>query len=263
MGVVTQALKELIAARVTGDALVAAIGRIEDALEPKRSKAAERMTRYRERQKTASRVTHDDQPPERNSDVTRNDGFPDKKEIPHTPLEKTNPSPSLRSAKKTRARATRIPENFQPDLAEAEHLGLSPADADSEAANFVDYWRSKPSNATKLDWPATWRNWCRKAAKDGAGRVQNRGPPGRQRSVNGYAAYALELAEETYEPAASPRRKPDPDDRPGSGPDHPRPGVRDAGRSEQAGGTYALPFDTGTPEDSGTDRSSGSGSGNS
>lgn len=77
---------------------------------------------------------------------------------------------SLRSVSKKEAppkkRATRIPADFQPDLDEAERLGLSRRAAEEEAAGFADYWRAKPANATKLDWPATWRNWVRKSVKD-------------------------------------------------------------------------------------------------
>lgn len=35
-----------------------------------------------------------------------------------------------------------------------------------ETEKFIDYWRSKSGrDATKLDWPGTWRNWMRKAAE--------------------------------------------------------------------------------------------------
>jgi hypothetical protein len=35
--------------------------------------------------------------------------------------------------------------------------------------SFCDYWLSKTgAGATKRDWPATWRNWCRKAAEQDA-----------------------------------------------------------------------------------------------
>lgn len=34
----------------------------------------------------------------------------------------------------------------------------------TEACKFADYWRGKSGkDATKLDWFATWRNWCRNA----------------------------------------------------------------------------------------------------
>lgn len=36
----------------------------------------------------------------------------------------------------------------------------------AETEKFVDYWRAKSgANATKLDWPATWRNWLRRASE--------------------------------------------------------------------------------------------------
>ncbi len=41
-------------------------------------------------------------------------------------------------------------------------------DVDREWAKFCDYWRAKTgASATKKDWLATWRNWCRKAEQDG------------------------------------------------------------------------------------------------
>lgn len=92
-------------------------------------------------------------------------GFPNKESSP-TPPKEINPSPSLRSGEIHRVRATRIPETFVPDLSEAEGIGLSVEQAASEAENFKDYWRSKAANATKRDWPATWRVWCRKALNE-------------------------------------------------------------------------------------------------
>lgn len=40
-----------------------------------------------------------------------------------------------------------------------------------EHAKFVDYWRGAPgAKGRKTDWPATWRNWMRKAAEETATR---------------------------------------------------------------------------------------------
>lgn len=34
----------------------------------------------------------------------------------------------------------------------------------AEAEKFKDYWRAQPGQkGRKLDWQATWRNWCRNA----------------------------------------------------------------------------------------------------
>lgn len=62
-------------------------------------------------------------------------------------------------------KGTRIPDDFQPDFDEAVRLGVPMQMVSKEAAKFRDYWTAKTGkDATKLDWPATWRNWCRNAA---------------------------------------------------------------------------------------------------
>lgn len=190
MGVIGAALRELIAVGVTGDALVTAIERIEEAGRTIRSAAAERMIAYRLRKKEAdeaSRVTHGDATPLPN------------REIPQTPLE-INPSPVLVNSDTSpvRARGTRLPENFEPDLGEALALGILLERAEGEAAKFKDHFAAAPGQrGVKLDWPATWRNWCRRAAEDNP--RGGTGPP-KARSQNGYAAFALSLAESHYGP---------------------------------------------------------------
>jgi hypothetical protein len=61
-------------------------------------------------------------------------------------------------------RGARLPADWLPSAADcgfAAGLGLDPA---AVADEFRDYWHAKPgAGGVKLDWPATWRNWCRKA----------------------------------------------------------------------------------------------------
>jgi uncharacterized protein YdaU (DUF1376 family) len=67
-----------------------------------------------------------------------------------------------------RARATRIPPNFEPMPEPEAEAGI---DRPRELANFQDYWTAKSgANATKLDWQATWRQWARKADRPGVSR---------------------------------------------------------------------------------------------
>jgi hypothetical protein len=67
--------------------------------------------------------------------------------------------------------ARRIPDDFKPSdemkqWFAAEQLGTV-LDAWKEHAKFVDYWRgASGQRATKHDWPATWRNWMRRAYED-------------------------------------------------------------------------------------------------
>lgn len=62
-------------------------------------------------------------------------------------------------------RGTRLAANWAPgddDRQFAQEQGL---DADAVAERFRDFWISKPGrDGCKLDWSATWRNWCRNDA---------------------------------------------------------------------------------------------------
>lgn len=68
-------------------------------------------------------------------------------------------------------RATRIPDDFQPDQSmrewfTSENLHTVIANPRGEHEDFCDYWRAKAgADARKIDWPATWRRWMRTAAK--------------------------------------------------------------------------------------------------
>jgi len=71
---------------------------------------------------------------------------------------------------KNGARGTRLPTEFSMptdwlDWAVSEkRWGLK--DAREEAANFIDYWHSKPgAGGIKTDWLATWRNWVRNSRR--------------------------------------------------------------------------------------------------
>jgi len=75
---------------------------------------------------------------------------------------------SLRSVeKRAQARGSRLPIDWRPSEADwqsAREAGLTSKQAEAEALNFADYWHAKPGkDALKLDWPATWRSWCRRA----------------------------------------------------------------------------------------------------
>jgi hypothetical protein len=69
------------------------------------------------------------------------------------------------------AKAARIRQDWSPspsDRAFASELGL---DAVALADEFRDYWVAVPgSKGRKLDWPATWRNHCRRRATRQSGR---------------------------------------------------------------------------------------------
>jgi hypothetical protein len=76
-------------------------------------------------------------------------------------------------------RAQRIPTDFVPSAGlrswAGTELALDPATIDRETAKFCDHFRG--SGATKLDWPATWRNWMRNASEGKYSRPVTTGPP--------------------------------------------------------------------------------------
>ena len=81
-----------------------------------------------------------------------------------TPRVEESREEEIREDKKTErtARGTRLPENFEPDFQFAVDSGIQ--NTLEEANKFRDYWTAQPgSKGVKLDWPATWRNWCRNA----------------------------------------------------------------------------------------------------
>ncbi len=86
------------------------------------------------------------------------------------PLTRPATAAGQKDGGKIQPKATRIPADWK--LSEeakkfAVDLGL---DADSVAGSFLDYWRSVPgARGLKLDWPATWRNWCRRQAERDGG----------------------------------------------------------------------------------------------
>jgi uncharacterized protein YdaU (DUF1376 family) len=87
---------------------------------------------------------------------TPNSQLPDSQEGAHAPDSKL-----LKSGGRDR-KGTRISDDFTltPERrAIAEGEGIDPLRTFDK---FCDYWRgASGSRATKLDWDATWRNWCR------------------------------------------------------------------------------------------------------
>jgi uncharacterized protein YdaU (DUF1376 family) len=86
------------------------------------------------------------------------------------------PSPSPKKSTPDKSgvatqRANRLPPDFvvPPEwIAWAiSDRSWSRGDATEEAASFVDFWHAKSGrDATKLDWEATWRNWCRNSRRN-------------------------------------------------------------------------------------------------
>lgn len=63
-------------------------------------------------------------------------------------------------------RGSRLPSDWFPEADEAGYAHSLGLDPDVVAENFRDYWHGKAGkDATKMDWSATWRGWCRRDAE--------------------------------------------------------------------------------------------------
>ena len=69
------------------------------------------------------------------------------------------PAPAVRRAD-PQPRETRLPAEFQPDIALAIDAGLSPEEARKSADKFRSYWAGEGgARARKADWSEAWRYW--------------------------------------------------------------------------------------------------------
>lgn len=73
-------------------------------------------------------------------------------------------------------KARRIDHEFKTDFsmpAEYREFAISQnVNPEREWEKFIDYWKAKSGQtACKLDWLATWRNWCRNSADRGGGKA--------------------------------------------------------------------------------------------
>jgi hypothetical protein len=79
---------------------------------------------------------------------------------PHTPLLKTLPSEEIDSFKGKR-RASRLSPDWAPSPEERKYAVDKGLDPDLTAERYRNHWVAKAGkDGAKLDWSATWRNWC-------------------------------------------------------------------------------------------------------
>jgi hypothetical protein len=65
-------------------------------------------------------------------------------------------------------RATRLPADWTLSDVDCEYAlsnSLNGQQINREVEAFRDYWHAKATNATKLDWSATWRTWVRRSTE--------------------------------------------------------------------------------------------------
>jgi hypothetical protein len=108
-----------------------------------------------------------------------------------TPLHSTPSKEEKKtSSSSPRKRGTRIPDDFTatPDMVAWARDRVPHVDGRTETEKFINYWKAKSgAGATKVDWPATWRNWMLNAAE----RAPARASPGFQSQTDANIAALL------------------------------------------------------------------------
>jgi hypothetical protein len=75
-------------------------------------------------------------------------------------------------SKIVKRKASRIPADFSvtPEMVQWAKSRVPMVNGKLETEKFVNYWTAKSgASATKLDWPATWRNWMLEAGQRNGG----------------------------------------------------------------------------------------------
>ena len=91
-------------------------------------------------------------------------------------ITKKQDNSEAKASSSTSKRGTRIGE-FQPDENVGVELGLSPEQSRREAEKFRDWALSAAGQkGVKLDWPAAWRNWARRAFENQPKHSNQHGP---------------------------------------------------------------------------------------
>ncbi len=89
--------------------------------------------------------------------------------MPPTPTPTPTPTPVKEKNPSGSGRGSRLPPGWTPGetgLAFAASQGLTNGVVTAELEKFRDHWAAKTGqDATKADWQAAWRNWCRRAAE--------------------------------------------------------------------------------------------------
>ncbi len=87
--------------------------------------------------------------------------------LSHTPKsEGAKAAPETKRA--AQPKASRLPAEWEPSASDLAWATANVPDVDTgdATARFCDYWRAQTgAKAVKADWPATWRNWIRRASE--------------------------------------------------------------------------------------------------
>jgi hypothetical protein len=123
-------------------------------LDDKKEQDAIRQKRARQRRG----VTHSHAPVTSQTDIAEAEAEADTE----AKIEESESAQARPTKGKAHGRGTRLGEDWQPTQALADFARDQGLDPQETRERFRDYWIAQPGQrGCKVDWEATWRNWCR------------------------------------------------------------------------------------------------------
>ena len=124
------------------------------------------LTNYRAVSELETLSKYQDKQAENASDLNKNKDLQNRS-LNHS-RDKTEPINKKELDKSNSKKGSRLPNDWvaPKDFVDwpVQNLSWTENRSQGELAKFKDYWISKTGQAaTKMDWLATWRNWCRKS----------------------------------------------------------------------------------------------------
>lgn len=140
-----------------------------DGVQPSRADVLAKREQERQRKEAyrARKAGNTGQSPANVPEVSQRDTLDVRRSPDPTRPDPTNPEAKASSG--ARSRGSRVPDPFEITelMREWAQTGAPSVDLAAETERFVDYWRGLPgARGVKSDWPATWRNWMRKAHEE-------------------------------------------------------------------------------------------------
>ena len=223
MSVIATALETLIAAGVSGDALVEAIAKIEAAhiadQQPVRTARQERNARYyRNRKAREAEQAGADEPSETVLIKTLKTNSDEQKKGPHTPKENTThqiSTPSAKRVRKPKPEGRLCPDDFQPadsHYAKCREHGVADTVADLACRRMINWSHEHADRdiAWKADWGRALHNFLDGEIEKAKRQQQAaRASPTHKPSTNGALARVADLLGISDEQRSNPQNERD------------------------------------------------------
>ena len=169
MSVIATAVKHLIAAGVTGDALVTAIADMESAMRAPQIEVVDVQAERRRAADRARKAAKRDEALDNSAEIPRKSAESAESETQKEKVSHTLPKEKIYISTRAKPK-TELPVGWQPNAktwALADSLGFQTFEAQDQLERMRDWAKNADGGkGRKSDWDAAFRNWLKRAADD-------------------------------------------------------------------------------------------------